>query len=472
MIATKDCLKRSVSIGQIQIDRSHQNSNGKDSLPRLLPLPAKGFGHSFHINFVRGYSYIFNGTYHPTYSHLPCICGEYAVQSPHEMRRMSTYIYQLPGWPRFRWDHNVMDAKLSAVRYRQGELIGQMKAIGFKLQSEAVFETLTLDVLKSSEIEGERLNEYQVRSSVARRLGMDIGALTPASRSIEGVVEMMLDAIQHYDKPLTRERLFGWNASLFPTGYSGLRKIKAGAWRDDNAGPMQIVSGPISRERVHYEAPPAEKLEEEMRAFLEWFNGKEGEDPVLRAGIAHLWFVTLHPFEDGNGRIARALADMLLARSEQSSQRFYSMSAQIHLEREAYYTCLENAQKGTLDTTQFLSWFVDCLDHAFASVENTLATVLKKARFWESHCGISFNDRQRTIINRLLDGFEGKLTSSKWAKMAKTSQDTALRDIRELMVHGVLVKDDSGGRSTSYSLVADPSPGDSLTLNLSGGPQQ
>lgn len=385
---------------------------------------------------------------------------------------MSTYIYQLPDWPRFRWNHEVMDPKLSAVRYRQGELIGKMKAMGFELRSEAVFETLTLDVLKSSAIEGEQLNQYQVRSSIARRLGMDIGALAPASRSIEGVVEMMLDATQHYDKPLTEERLFGWDASLFPTGYSGLRKIKAGAWRDDSAGPMQIVSGPVNRERVHYEAPPAEKIEEEMRGFLEWFNGQEHEDPVLRASIAHLWFVTLHPFEDGNGRIARTLADMLLARSEQSSQRFYSMSAQIHLERDAYYTCLENAQKGTLDITPFLSWFIDCLDHAFASVENTLVTVLKKARFWESHRRIAFNDRQRTVINRLFEGFEGKLTSSKWAKMVKTSQDTALRDIQELLGHGILVRDAEGGRSTSYSLVVDPSSGDSISSNLSEGSQQ
>jgi Fic family protein len=385
---------------------------------------------------------------------------------------MSTYIYQLPDWPRFRWNHEVMDPKLSAVRYRQGELIGKMKAMGFELRSEAVFETLTLDVLKSSAIEGEQLNQYQVRSSIARRLGMDIGALAPASRSIEGVVEMMLDATQHYDKPLTEERLFGWDASLFPTGYSGLRKIKAGAWRDDSAGPMQIVSGPVNRERVHYEAPPAEKIEEEMRGFLEWFNGQEHEDPVLRASIAHLWFVTLHPFEDGNGRIARTLADMLLARSEQSSQRFYSMSAQIHLERDAYYTCLKNAQKGTLDITPFLSWFIDCLDHAFSSVENTLVTVLKKARFWESHRRIAFNDRQRTVINRLFEGLEGKLTSSKWAKMVKTSQDTALRDIQELLGHGILVRDAAGGRSTSYSLVVDPSSGDSISSNLSEGSQQ
>jgi Fic family protein len=328
-----------------------------------------------------------------------------------------------------------------------------MKAMGFSLRAEAVFQTLTLDVLKSSEIEGEMLDREQVRSSIARHLGVDIGALTPVSRNIEGVVEMTFDATQNYDTPLTKERLFGWHASLFPTGHSGIRRLKVGAWRDDGKGPMQVVSGRVGHERVHFEAPAADRIEQEMTAFLDWFNNGDGTDLVLRAGIAHLWFVTIHPFEDGNGRIARALADMMLARSEQSSQRFYSMSAQMHKEREAYYGGLEKAQKGTLDITAQLGWFLDCLDHAFDGVESTLAIVLKKARFWESYAGTPFNDRQRLILNKLLDGFEGKLTSSKWAKLAKCSQDTALRDILELVGHGILAKDPAGGRSTSYSLI-------------------
>lgn len=325
--------------------------------------------------------------------------------------------------------------------------------MGFSLRAEAVFQTLTLDVLKSSEIEGEILDREQVRSSIAQHLGMDIGALTRVSRNIEGVVEMTLDATQNYDKPLTKERLFGWHASLFPIGYSGVRKIKVGVWRDDVKGPMQVVSGRVGHERVHFEAPAADRVEQEMTVFLDWFNNDDGTDLVLRAGIAHLWFVTIHPFEDGNGRIARALADMMLARSEQSSQRFYSMSAQIHKERNAYYGGLEKVQKGTLDVTPQLGWFLDCLNHAFDGVESTLASVLKKARFWESHAGTPFNGRQRLILNKLLDAFEGKLTSSKWAKLAKCSQDTALRDILELVERGVLAKDPAGGRSTSYSLI-------------------
>src|SRR5208337_2934900 len=328
-----------------------------------------------------------------------------------------------------------------------------MKALGFSLRAEAVFQTLTLDVLKSSEIEGEILDKEQVRSSIAQHLGMDIGALTPVSRNIEGVVEMTLDATQNYDKPLTKERLFGWHASLFPTGYSGIRKIKVGAWRDDDKGPMQVVSGRIGHERVHFEAPAADRIEQEMTAFRDWFNNDDGTDLVLRAGIAHLWFVTIHPFEDGNGRIARALADLMLARSEQSPQRFYSMSAQIRKERDAYYGGLEETQKGTLDITARLEWFLDCLNRAFDGVDSTLAIVLKKARFWESYAKTQFNDRQRLVLNKLLDGFEGKMTSSKWAKLAKCSQDTALRDILELTERGLLAKDSAGGRSTSYSLI-------------------
>jgi len=366
---------------------------------------------------------------------------------------MSVYIHELPDWPRFRWSRDALVQKLAAVRYRQGKLIGQMKTAGFSLRTEAVFQTLTLDVLKSSEIEGEMLDREQVRSSIARHLGMNIGVLAPVSRNVDGMVEMMLDATQNYNKPLTKERLFGWHASLFPTGYSGMRKIKLGGWRDDSKGPMHVVSGPLGHERVHFEAPAADRIEREMTIFLDWFNNDDGTDLVLRAGIAHLWFVTIHPFEEGNGRIARALADIMLARSEQSSQRFYSMSGQIRNERDAYYDGLEETQKGTLDITAQLGWFLDCMDRALDGVETTLANVFVKARFWESYAGTPFNDRQRLILNKLLDGLEGKLTSSKWAKLAKCSQDTALRDILALMERGILSKDLAGGRSTSYSLI-------------------
>ena len=366
---------------------------------------------------------------------------------------MSVYIHELTDWPHFYWSQETLAQKLAAVRYRQGELIGRMKAMGFSLRAEAVFQTLTLDVLKSSEIEGEILDREQVRSSIARHLGMDIGAVAPVSRNIEGIVEMTLDATQNYDKPLTKERLFGWHASLFPTGYSGIRKIRVAVWRDDSKGPMQVVSGQIGHERVHFEAPSADRIEREMTIFLDWFNNDDGTDLVLRSGIAHLWFVTIHPFEDGNGRIARALADLMLARSEQSPQRFYSMSAQIRNERDAYYGGLEETQKGTLDITARLEWFLDCLNRAFDGVDSTLAIVLKKARFWESYSETQFNDRQRLVLNKLLDGFEGKMTSSKWAKLAKCSQDTALRDILELTERGILAKDSAGGRSTSYSLI-------------------
>jgi Fic family protein len=328
-----------------------------------------------------------------------------------------------------------------------------MEGLGFSLRAEAVLQTLTLDVVKSSEIEGEILDRDQVRSSIARRLGLDIDGLAPADRSVEGVVEMMLDATQNYNSPLTEERLFGWHASLFPTGYSGMSKIAVGRWRDDSGGPMQVVSGALGRERVHFEAPAAKRLRKEMAVFLKWFNGPDETDPVLRAGIAHLWFVTIHPFADGNGRIARAIADMALARSEQSVQRFYSMSAQIRAERKAYYDMLEKTQKNGRDVTEWLEWFVGCLDRAFDSTEATLGNVLRKARFWDAHRSTPLNDRQREMLNKLVNGFEEKLSSSKWAKMTKCSQDTALRDILDLVERGILSKDPGGGRSTSYSLV-------------------
>lgn len=363
-----------------------------------------------------------------------------------------TYIYQQSDWPNFRWSDETLAQRLAAVRHRQGRLIGRMEALGFTLRAEAVLQTLTEDVLKSSEIEGELLDKEQVRSSIARRLGMDIGGLVAADLNVEGVVEMMLDATQRYDVPLTDERLFGWHSALFPTGRSGMSRITVGAWRTADAGPMQVVSGPIGRERVHFEAPAADALDREMAVFLAWFEGNAEIDPVLKAALAHLWFVTVHPFEDGNGRIARAIADLALARSEGSAQRFYSMSAQIRIERNAYYDQLEATQKGALDVTAWLTWFLECLDRAIDGAEGILASVLRKARFWDAHADTAFNDRQRAIINRLLNGFEGKLTTSKWAKIAKCSQDTALRDIDQLVKHGVLVKDDAGGRSTNYAL--------------------
>jgi Fic family protein len=327
-----------------------------------------------------------------------------------------------------------------------------MEALGFNLQQEAVLETLTADVLKSSEIEGEKLDAAQIRSSIARRLGMDIGALKPADRNVEGVVEMMLDATGNYKNALTSERLFGWHAALFPTGRSGMRRIRTGAWRDDSEGPMQVVSGPLRREHVHYEAPKAALLDREMKSFLDWFEGDKKIDPVLRAGLAHLWFVTIHPFDDGNGRIARAIADMALARSENSPRRFYSMSAQIQKEHKDYYDILERTQKEAMDVTPWMEWFLGCLGRAIDGAQITLSTVLDKARFWERIKNVQLNDRQRLVINRLLDGFEGKLTTSKYASLAKCSQDTAHRDILTLVDQGVLVQNPEGGRSTSYSL--------------------
>ncbi|MDR0786642.1 MAG: Fic family protein [Gemmatimonadota bacterium] len=365
-----------------------------------------------------------------------------------------TYIYELTGWPDLRWHDEQLAQPLAAVRHRQGRLIGHMEALGFPLRAEAVLHTLTEDVLKSSEIEGEMLDREQVRSSIARRLGMDIGGLIESDRNVEGVVEMMMDATQNYTRPLTVDRLFDWHAALFPTGRSGMSRITVGAWRKPESGPMQVVSGPISRERIHYEAPASERLDAEMVRFLDWFE-TAAPDPVLKAGIAHLWFVTVHPFDDGNGRIARAIADLALARTEGTAQRFYSMSAQIRIERKAYYEMLESTQKGDLDITPWLLWFIGCLDRAFDGAETILASVMRKARFWESVASQPLNDRQRKIINRLLDGFEGKLTNAKWAAITKASSDTALRDINDLVQRGVLVKDPAGGRSTSYSLAPE-----------------
>jgi Fic family protein len=362
------------------------------------------------------------------------------------------HIHELAEWPGFHWSKERLAEPLAQVRHRQGLLIGRMGALGFNLRQEAVLQTLTTDVIKSSEIEGERLEPEQVRSSIARRLGMDVGALKPADRNVEGVVEMMLDATRNYNQPLTAERLLGWNAALFPTGRSGMRKITVGAWRDDREGPMQVVSGPMGKEHIHFEAPAAPRLEHEMSAFLDWFNGNSDLDPVMKAGLAHLWFVSIHPFDDGNGRIARAIADMALARSENSPQRFYSMSTQIRQDRNAYYEILERTQKGDMDVTPWMEWFLGCLGRAIDGAQTVLAAVLAKARFWERAQHLSLNDRQRLVLNRLLDGFEGKLTTTKYAKLTKSSPDTALRDITPLVEAGLLIRSSEGGRSTSYAI--------------------
>jgi len=368
---------------------------------------------------------------------------------------MSTFIYDRKAWPRFRLDQASLTERLASVRHVQGRLLGRMEGLGFSLRAEATLRSLTEEILKSSEIEGEQLDRNQVRSSIARRLGMDIGALAQSDRNVDGVVEMMLDATQRYDQPMSKTRLFAWHAALFPTRRGGMSKIIVGTWRKDVGGPMQVVSGPIGREKVHYQAPAAVRVDGEMRTFLRWFNRTEDTDPVMKAGIAHLWFVTIHPFDDGNGRIARALTDLLLSRSEQSSQRFYSMSTQIRQERNDYYDTLEATQKGDLDVTPWMKWFLGCLGRAFEGADAVLAAVLDKAQFWEQHRATTLNDRQRLMVNKLLDGFEGKLTSSKWAKIAKCSSDTALRDIEGLIAQGILKREAAGGRSTSYSLAND-----------------
>jgi Fic family protein len=364
------------------------------------------------------------------------------------------YIHQNPDWPHLRWDNAKLLPLLADVRHRQGRLLGRMEGLGFRLRAEASLTTLTSDVIKSSAIEGSLLDAAQVRSSIARRLGLDFGGNVKASRDVEGVVEMMLDATQKYPEPLTAERLFGWHASLFPTGRSGMRRITVGAWRPADIGAMQVVSGPMGRERVHFEAPTADRLEHEVSVFLDWFETANGIDPVLKAGIAHFWFVTIHPFEDGNGRISRAITDMALARAEGTIERFYSMSTRIEAEKKQYYLNLEQSQKGGMDITSWLEWFLGCLGRAVAGAEDGLASVLRKAKVWERINSQSpVNERQRKVITRLLDGFEGKLSTSKYAKLAKCSGDTALRDIKILLDQGILLQDKGGGRNTSYRLV-------------------
>jgi Fic family protein len=362
------------------------------------------------------------------------------------------YIHERKAWPEFKWDQSKLAPLLAEVRHWQGRLLGRMESLGFQLREEATLQTLTQDVVKTSEIEGEKLDAAQVRSSLARRMGLDIGALPPIDRNVEGIVEVMLDATRQHDAPLTQERLFSWHAALFPTGRSGMRRIAVGAWRTKDSGAMQVVSGPIGRETVHYEAPGHDLLKKEMSRFIKWCNAGSDIDLVLKSALAHFWFVTIHPFEDGNGRMARAIADLMLARSEKTPQRFYSMSSQIQRERNDYYLVLEDCQKGTLDITPWMYWYLNCLKRAIGAAEKILAAVLAKAGFWKAHAGESFNDHQRKVINRLLDGFEGKLTSSKWAKLTKCSQDTALRDISDLLHRQILTKDEAGGRSTSYEL--------------------
>jgi Fic family protein len=362
------------------------------------------------------------------------------------------YIHKRKKWPEFEWGQANLAPVLADVRHWQGRLLGRMEALGFPLRQEATLQTLTQDVVKTSEIEGEKLDAQQVRSSLARRMGLDIGALPPIDRDVEGVVEVMLDATLKHDAPLTQERLSGWHAALFPTGRCGMRRIQVGAWRTKDSGEMQVVSGPIGRETIHSEAPSYDRLKMEMARFNKWCNASSDIDPVLKSALAHFWFVTIHPFEDGNGRMARAIADMLLARPERTAQRFYSMSSQIQRERNAYYNILETCQKGTLDITSWFEWFLSCLNHAIAASEEMLEAVLSEARFWKAHVGESFNGRQRKVINRMLDGFEGKLTPSKWAKLTKCSHDTALRDISDQVCRRILTKDEAGGRSTSYKL--------------------
>jgi Fic family protein len=365
------------------------------------------------------------------------------------------YLWERSQWPAMTWDERRLSPLLARASREQGRLLGKMGGLGFRLRSEAHLRTLTEDVVKSSEIEGEKLDSAQVRSSIARKLGMDVGGLVPSDRNVDGVVELMVDATGKYGASLTQERLFGWHAALFPTGRSSLTKITVGDWRNDSTGPMQVVSGPIGRQKVHYQAPPANRLSREMKAFLKWFAKPGNTDGLLVAGLAHLWFVTIHPFDDGNGRIARAIADMALARAEGTGQRFYSMSAQIRRERNDYYEMLEQTQKGSLDVTAWQEWFPSCLLRAMEGTHDTLGVVLNKAKFWERYAKEPLNERQIKVLNRLLDGFEGKLTTSRYAKLAKCSQDTAYRDILDLVERGALRKDPGGGRSTSYSLAID-----------------
>ena len=386
-------------------------------------------------------------------------CGENianAANAGHNLRMIygdNLYIWQATDWPEWRYDLSKLAGPLAEVSRAQGLLMGRLADVGMALRDQASLAALTDDVVKTSEIEGEQLNVESVRSSIARRLGVDIGALAPVDRHVEGVVDMVLDATGRCNAQLTPERLFGWHAALFPTGNSGMTRIRVGAWRDDTTGPMQVISGQGLRQRVHFEAPPAAQLPAEANRFMTWVNATTSEPALLKAGLGHLWFVTLHPFDDGNGRIARAVGDLLLVRADASPQRFYSLSAQIQRERKDYYDVLERTQKGDLDVTEWLMWFLGTLHRAVDSAQHTLDAVLVKTKFWQRWSGTPMNERQIKLLNRLLDGFDGKLTSSKWGAIAKCSPDTALRDINELIVLGALHKMSGGGRSTAYELV-------------------
>ncbi len=366
------------------------------------------------------------------------------------LQTMAKYIYQHKDWTNFTWKDTVINTIFGEVRNLQGNLSGQMKAIGFSAKEEAILNTLTLDIVKSSEIEGEHLNYGKVRSSIARRLGINTAGLSSPDRNVEGVVDMMLDATQNYLQPLTEERLFAWHSALFPTGYSGMHKIEVARYR---TGEMQVVSGAMGKEKIHYDAVAPQLVKTEMDKFLNWFNDGDKTDPVIKAAIAHFWFVIIHPFDDGNGRIARAISDLLLARSEKSSERFYSMSGQILVERKQYYKVLQKVQHSSGDITEWLEWFLHCLKNALSETESTLKTILRKAEFWKIHETTPLNERQRLVLNKLLDGFDGKLKSSKWAKIAKCSPDTALRDIKDLIEKRILQQEQQGGRSTNYEMV-------------------
>ena len=364
------------------------------------------------------------------------------------------YIWELPDWPHFGWDAHRLAEPLANAHFKEGFFLSKMGRLGLAERYTAEVEALTEEAIKTSEIEGEHLNYESVRSSVARRLGVPNAALGPEDRRVEGIVEMTLDATKNFNTPLTRQRLFGWHAALFPTGYSRLRRINTGAWRDDADGPMEVKSGPFGHEKVHFQAPPAERLEAEMDAFLTWFNEPLRIDPILKAAIAHLWFVTIHPFEDGNGRIARALADMVLAKSDKSSQRFYSLASEIRLERPDYYASLESAQQGDLEITERLMWFIECFSRAIDAAEVACTAVLRKADFWQRNASVSVNKRQRNMLNTVLDGFKGNLTARKWAVIEKCSIPTAQRDIRELVDQGLLVRNEGGSKNASYSIAA------------------
>jgi Fic family protein len=367
-------------------------------------------------------------------------------------RLKNIYIHEKVNWTNFTWNEKLVSKKLAETRNLQGRLFGKMESLGFDQQDEAVLNTLTLEIVKSSEIEGEILDLEQVRSSIARKLGIELAGAIESERHIDGIVEMMLDATQKYDSPLTKNRLFGWHSALFPTGWSNMYKITVADWRKDTTGPMQVVSGAMGKEKIHFEAPNSDRIDLEIEKFNHWIESENEIDPVLKSAIAHLWFITIHPFEDGNGRITRAITEMLLARSDNSTKRFYSMSSQIRTERKQYYEILEKTQKGNSEITNWILWFLECLKNSFGSTSDVLSKIFTKAEFWKTHSKTIINERQQKMLNKLLDGFDGKLTTSKWGKISKCSQDTALRDIQDLMKKDILQKEKSGGRSTNYEL--------------------